>query len=113
MRNIDTLTDQLDKLIGNEELTDEDLREASEGLLPNLADELHGLGYGVKYFKIWSNEHRGWWKPNRQGYTQNRREAGIYPEDEAFEIVESANIGLRDIPNEAMVEITGDEPYAI
>lgn len=110
---LNILADELRNLINNEDLTDEDLREASEGLLPSLCDVLAEAGYGITYYKIWSNEHQGWWKPNKSGYTQNRKEAGIYSEAEARDIVESANIGLKDIPNEAMVEIVADEPYGI
>lgn len=112
-RRLDALADELRTLISNEDLTDDDLRDASEGLLPSLCDALAEAGYGVTYYKIWSNEHKGWWKPNKNGYTQNRREAGIYPEAEAREIVESANIGLKDVPNEAMVEVFADEQFRI
>ena len=108
---LNILADKLRNLINNEDLTDEDLREASEGLLPSLYDALVDAGYGITYYKIWSNEHSGWWKSNKLGYTQNRKEAGIYSEAEARDIVEMANIGLKDIPNEAMVEIVADEPY--
>lgn len=52
---------------------------------------------------IWSLEHSGWWKPHGRGYTPNRHEAGLYKYKEALKIVESANIGLHDIPNEAMI----------
>ena len=54
---------------------------------------------------IWSEEHRGWWKPNRNGYTPKRDHAGHYDFDEAQEIVLSANIAERDVPNEAIVPI--------
>lgn len=40
---------------------------------------------------IWSNEHSGWWKPNEQGYTTERKVAGRYEFDRAFNIVRSAN----------------------
>ena len=109
---LDQLTDELFALVGDEDLDDEKLREASEGLLPSLCDALHEAGYGTRWFKIWSNEHRAWWKPGRHGYTTNRKEAGAYPFNEACEILESANIGLHDVPNEAMVEIVADEPAA-
>lgn len=41
MENLKLLTRDLNKLIEDEDLTDEQLREASEGLLPNLATELN------------------------------------------------------------------------
>lgn len=110
---LDELTDDLDKLVSDESLDDEQLRDASEGLLPALCDALHAEGYGIRYFKIWSHEHQGWWKPKKQGYTKIRSEAGVYPFYEALEIVESANIGLKDIPNEAMVELAEEERYAV
>ena len=40
------LTDELFSLIGNEGMTDEDLRNASEGLLPKLYDTLREAGFG-------------------------------------------------------------------
>lgn len=70
-------------------------------------------GNGITYYKIWSHEHQGWWAPHRQGYVKLRKEAGVYPEAEAREIVESANIGLKDEPNEAMVELVADEPAGV
>lgn len=57
-----------------------------------------------KQYLIWSIEHQGWWLPNERGYTQNRDRAGIYSSKRAHEIVESANINLKDIPNESLVE---------
>mgnify|MGYP001563721406 CR=1 FL=1 len=110
---LDKLTDELGQLVSDEDLTDEKLREASESLLPALCDALTSEGYGTVYYKIWSNEHQGWWKPQHQGYTPDRKLAGIYPEAEARQIIESANIGLKDIPNEAMVELVAEEPYAV
>lgn len=52
---------------------------------------------------IWSLEHNGWWKPNNCGYTQSIKEAGRYSYPEAREILQGANYGKFDIPNEAMV----------
>lgn len=54
---------------------------------------------------IWSEEHRGWWKPNERGYTPKREEAGHYEFERAQEICMSANINERDVPNEAIVPI--------
>lgn len=110
---LDNLTDELSQLLSNEDIDDEMLREASDNLLPALVGALFEAGYGVTYYKIWSNEHKGWWKPNHSGYTPNRMEAGAYTETEARQIVEGANIGLKDVPNEAMVEIVADEPAKI
>ena len=42
-------------------------------------------------YLIWSIEHTAWWKPNRYGYTQELREAGVYGKAEAEEIVEESN----------------------
>src|SRR5262245_51140983 len=42
---------------------------------------------------IWSFEHDEWWMPNRRGYTIHLHEAGVYTQDEANEIVDTANVG--------------------
>ena len=54
---------------------------------------------------IWSNEHRGWWRPGHQGYTENRNEAGRYAFEEACTIVEGANkyLSAGEVPHEAMI----------
>lgn len=56
-------------------------------------------------FLIWSNEHRGWWAPNSQGYCRHRKDAGRYSFEEACAIVNDANYSpeCRDRPNEAMM----------
>lgn len=46
-RDLDTLTDQLFALIDDEDLNEEQLKDASEGLLPQLADALLAEGYGT------------------------------------------------------------------
>jgi hypothetical protein len=38
-------------------------------------------------FVIWSFEHKRWWRPNSQGYTELLHEAGRYGSEEAGEIV--------------------------
>lgn len=43
---LDDLTNKLYELVGSEDITDEDLREASEGLLPALYDALREAGHG-------------------------------------------------------------------
>lgn len=35
-------------------------------------------------YLVWSNEHRMWWGPNRQGYTRDIARAGRYTRDEAI-----------------------------
>lgn len=52
---------------------------------------------------IWSIEHEAWWKPNENGYTPERISAGRYTFEDACRIVKNANIGLRNVPNEAMI----------
>lgn len=43
-------------------------------------------------FLVWSNEHRGWWRANRSGYTGAMPAAGRYSFEEAFAICNQANI---------------------
>ena len=54
---------------------------------------------------IWSIEHDAWWAENHSGYVGKRAYAGEYSFIEALRIVKGANIGDRDIPNEAMIRI--------
>ncbi len=53
---------------------------------------------------IWSIEHNAWWKPNENGYTQERDEAGKYTFGQACSIVKIANINSNNAPNEAMIK---------
>lgn len=39
---------------------------------------------------IWSNEHRAWWRPNRNGYCTQLFGAGLYSPEEADEICRRA-----------------------
>ena len=58
-------------------------------------------------FFIWSNEHKGWWRPGRCGYTENIKEAGQYPLWDAWQICVDASYGSRDgLPEESMVPCT-------
>ncbi len=54
---------------------------------------------------IWSGEHKGWWNPERHGYTKSRKDAGLYAFDEACHICASANAHRKDDeePFETMV----------
>ena len=54
-------------------------------------------------FIIWSIEHNSWWCPMYNGYCEERKNAGTYSYEDAKKIVDSANIGEKDIPNEAMI----------
>lgn len=60
---------------------------------------------------IWSIEHRGWWAPNESGYRGVREQAGRYTFEQACNIVERANIGLKDAPNEAMILATSKDEF--
>lgn len=42
---------------------------------------------------IWSNEHAGFWTPNRHGYTRSLVDAGRFSDEEAKAIVERASLG--------------------
>lgn len=43
-------------------------------------------------YLIWSNQHRMWWRPNKQGYTEYIEEAGRYDREWAERIVSSATL---------------------
>ena len=66
-------------------------------------------------YKIWSNEHNAWWRPQQCGYTDHIELAGVYEEDEAYKIVEGANKYIEwahypnekvPVPNETLVPVT-------
>ena len=53
---------------------------------------------------IWSHEHRGWWPQSRSGYVKSIQHAGRFTFDEALEIVNQGNYGMRgDVPEETMM----------
>lgn len=54
---------------------------------------------------IWSIEHSAWWAVDHKGYTTLRERAGVYSYAEALDIVEGANKGRKNVPNEAMVRV--------
>jgi hypothetical protein len=39
---------------------------------------------------IWSNKHSMWWAPNCEGYARSLRDAGVYSEADAREIVRNS-----------------------
>jgi hypothetical protein len=57
-------------------------------------------------YLIWSNEHCGWWKQNRHGYTTRTDKAGQFSFEEARQVIVDANRYLRqhEPANEVMVE---------
>ena len=59
---------------------------------------------------IWSLEHDSWWKPNHQGYTLKKEEAGRYSFEEALKIAISANhYRGNNPPLEAMLPDSNDQ----
>lgn len=56
-------------------------------------------------YVIWSNEHRGWWKPGACGYTPHLAHAGIYSRSTAILTAQQARGGWRqpEPPNEIPV----------
>lgn len=52
---------------------------------------------------IWSHEHQAWWKAGRNGYSEFRKDAGIFTLDEALEICRNANCWIKDRPEETML----------
>lgn len=72
-------------------------------------------------YLIWSNEHEGWWRPGRHGYTRVIQWAGVYSEREALQILADCsmgeqvkahdNIGLyadSTVPREVLVPVTDE-----
>lgn len=62
-------------------------------------------------FLIWSIEHAAWWRPDSNGYTDNKAEAGRYSLEKAIAICICGNYApeAANIPNEAMVPESDDE----
>jgi hypothetical protein len=58
-----------------------------------------------KEWLVWSIEHQAWWGPNWAGYVEKRSEAGRYTYSEAKDIVATANMYLKNVPNEAMIHV--------
>ena len=54
-------------------------------------------------YLIWSNEHKGWWGPQRQGYVARVEDAGVYNQVAALQISTDAIAGRRG--NEPLPEI--------
>lgn len=57
-------------------------------------------------YLIWSNQHRAWWRPNRQGYTTHLDAAGRYGRDEAIGIARGTRDGWTDrgrVPDEIAI----------
>jgi hypothetical protein len=54
-------------------------------------------------YLVWSNEHTGWWRPDRMGYTQHLSEAGHFTRQAAMSICIGAMLGSREVLNEVPV----------
>jgi hypothetical protein len=50
---------------------------------------------------VWSYKHGAWWGPDHSGYTMSISNAGVYTEEEAFEIQEQSMKGLHKDSSEA------------
>ena len=56
---------------------------------------------------VWSHEHDGYWPQNRRGYIKNRRDAGRFTFNEAVQIINEGNLGMRGFrPQETMLPST-------
>jgi len=42
-------------------------------------------------YVIWSIEHDAWWLPNEWGYTRHMKNAGMFPQGRAKQIISNAN----------------------
>lgn len=59
---------------------------------------------------IWSNEHRGWWKPNSRGYTKDLLQAGLYSQEQARKITSDSSYWWK---TEGSFVITEELPVCI
>lgn len=80
------------------------------------ADQMRRDYLARSVYLIWSNEHRAWWAPRRNGYTGDYFAAGRYSRAEAIEICKRALPGSHvGVPNEIpistddMAEVLWDE----
>ncbi len=55
----------------------------------DLAAERLGI---EQMYLIWSNEHQGFWRPSKHGYTADQSEAGRFDWKQACEILKQANV---------------------
>lgn len=62
--------------------------------------------------RIWSFEHRAWWKPQSMGYTKWKADAGLYERVEAEKIVSDANFVGGSI-NEVVVNLNGEMEFEV
>lgn len=49
----------------------------------------------MKYFLVWSNQHRQWWAPGKLGYVDHIERAGRYPREQAEDIVARSTLDGR------------------
>lgn len=77
-----------------------------EGAINSMLEFVAKQGGRPDSWLIWSNEHMGWWKPGKNGYTQLREKAGRYSYGDAAQICRDANAHPKheEEPNECMVQ---------
>lgn len=54
-------------------------------------------------YNLWSIEHKAWWRPDAQGYTVVRENAGNYTEEEAFDWIKQSAMSGNVQNGEVMV----------
>lgn len=64
-------------------------------------------------YLVWSNEHRGWWGPDRSGYTRGLRRAGRYTRYAALGICRESipDAGLLGVISEIPVRLADVEEF--
>jgi hypothetical protein len=56
-------------------------------------------------YKIWSNEHGGWWRPGGIGYTPDEDLAGVFHSNTALGVLIQSSLGSSPgEPKEVLVE---------
>jgi hypothetical protein len=58
-------------------------------------------------YLVWSNEHRGWWKPGGRGYSPGLQSAGRFSREQAIKICRQA------LPTSAHIKLIAEVPVRL
>lgn len=105
-QRINTALDHLEDW--NDRLSRPDCAEQLEKVLQEMSAfivRMTGTAPATGRYLIWSNEHRAWWRPYRDGYTRRLLDAGWYDHGTAIAICVQAIASSKELPNEVPVAL--------